>query len=244
MSLGEPLGGPVVLVDRGDGVNGELALRWDGADFEVIANGVFLMDTRRTASERRLVRAVLARARPGARLLVGGLGVGASVHEALQTDVGAVDVVEIEPLVVTWWERYLRAHWGLSATDLARVRIATMPLQAYAATPAPPYDAIALDTDNGPDWLVAQRNSEIYEPDGLRAVARMLAPGGVCGYWSASPSPAFERRLREVYAEVTVELVDRGAGPPDVVHVCAAPRVSGSSRAAAPPPRTTPGPPR
>lgn len=80
--FGEGAGGSLVVLDRGEGVNGELVLRTDGSDLEVIANGVFLMDTRLTVSERLMVSATLARVRPGARLLVGGLGVGASlVHE-------------------------------------------------------------------------------------------------------------------------------------------------------------------
>ncbi|HZD38268.1 MAG TPA: hypothetical protein VE664_06480 [Actinomycetes bacterium] len=47
------------ILERVSGRLGELVLRGDGADFEVISNGVFLMDTRNGASERLLVRVAL-----------------------------------------------------------------------------------------------------------------------------------------------------------------------------------------
>jgi hypothetical protein len=48
------------VIDRRDGVNGELVLRRMGAHHEVIANGTFLMDTRDGRSERTLVREAVA----------------------------------------------------------------------------------------------------------------------------------------------------------------------------------------
>ena len=47
-------------------------------------NGTFLMDTRDGSSERALVREALV-ALDGARVLLGGLGVGFSLDEALRT---------------------------------------------------------------------------------------------------------------------------------------------------------------
>jgi spermidine synthase len=71
-------------------------LRRVGDHLEVVSNGVFLMDTRDGRSERLLVRTALdAHPRPG-RLLVGGLGVGFSLVEAVsQSGLSAIDVVEI-----------------------------------------------------------------------------------------------------------------------------------------------------
>ncbi len=226
--FGEGAGGPLVVLDRGQGVNGELVLRTDGADLEVIANGVFLMDTRLTVSERLMVSATLARVRPGARLLVGGLGVGASVVQALESGVGRVDVVEVEALVVRWWERYFRAHWGLSGRDLDRLRVIRADVWEHLSTTQETYDAIVLDTDNGPEWLVHERNAGLYAVPALLVAARRLAPGGSCVYWSASPSDAFEGRLRQVYADI--ERVDvgrfdvgRADASPDVLYACRRP---------------------
>jgi len=58
-------GGPHVL-ERAITPRGELALRRSGADFEIISNGVFLMDTRDGRSERLMVSAALARCRAAA----------------------------------------------------------------------------------------------------------------------------------------------------------------------------------
>ncbi|MCH8611912.1 spermidine synthase [Arsenicicoccus dermatophilus] len=229
MNLGEQHGGPSMVVDRGEGVNGELVLRSDGADLEVVANGVFLMDTRVTVSERAMVRDTLAHVGAGARLLVGGLGVGSSVHEALVSGAGEIDVVEIEPLVITWWERWFRAYWGLSTSQCRRVRIVPAALQDYVRTCERTYDAIVLDTDNGPEWLVTSGNAPIYALPALRRVARLLAPGGRCVYWSASPSAAFEERLRQVYADVVRHDVPRGDVPPDVLYACERPILSSPS---------------
>ena len=50
------------LIERRQGSCGELVLRRRGDVFEIISNGVFLMDTRDGRSERLLVRAALAAA--------------------------------------------------------------------------------------------------------------------------------------------------------------------------------------
>src|SRR3954471_20013401 len=71
------------LLERVETARGELVLRRAGEHFEVISNGVFLMDTRDGRSERMLVRAALETV-PGARsMLIGGLGVGFSLLEAV-----------------------------------------------------------------------------------------------------------------------------------------------------------------
>lgn len=224
LSPGDEVGGALVVLDRGEGVNGELVLRTDGTDLEVIANGVFLMDTRVTVSERLMVSATLARVRRGARLLIGGLGVGSSVVQALESGAGWIDVVEVEPLVVRWWERYFRARWGLSGPDLERLRVIRGDVGQHLATTQESYDAIVLDTDNGPEWLVHERNAALYADPALLVAARRLAPGGLCAYWSAWPSDPFESRLRQVYAEVERVDVHRGDVAPDVLYLCGDPR--------------------
>ena len=72
-----------MVVERRDTPRGELVLRRAGSHHEVIANGTFMMDTRDGRSERALVREALA-GLDGARLLLGGLGVGFSLDEALR----------------------------------------------------------------------------------------------------------------------------------------------------------------
>ena len=65
------------------------------------------------------------------------------------------------------------------------------------------FDLIALDTDNGPSWLVRAENADLYAVAGLETVRRALRPGGVAVLWSPEPFVWFERRLLGVFASVT-----------------------------------------
>ena len=76
-------------IERAQGRLGELALRAVGGHHEIISNGVFLMDTRNGCSERLLVQLALARPAVRSRLLIGGLGVGFSLAEALRSDLSS-----------------------------------------------------------------------------------------------------------------------------------------------------------
>ena len=98
----EPEVGPRIAGSTG--VCGELVLRRAGADFEIIANGVFLMDTRNGESERLMVAAAADRMRGRrARCSSAGLGVGFSLRAALDHPrVGEVVVVERERAVIDW----------------------------------------------------------------------------------------------------------------------------------------------
>ena len=211
--------GPVT-VERLDTPRGELVLRRDGDQYEIVSNGMFLMDTRNGESERQLVRAAVAG--PGARVLIGGLGVGFSLAEAVALDPAAVTVVEIEPAVVRW----NREHLGTVALADPRVTVLVEDLAGFLAAPGDTFDAICLDVDNGPEWTVTPANAGLYGDGGLAALERRLAPGGRLAVWGAGRAPAFEARLRDRYAEVAVLEVPVPRGEPDVVWVARGPRAA------------------
>ena len=154
------------VVDRVDTARGELVLRRRGDGFEVISNGVFLMDTRDGRSERLLVRAALD-AVPGARsALIGGLGVGFSLVEAVADPwLDRIDVVEIEDTLVGWHDRHLR-HLTGDALDDPRVRVVVDNLVHWLDTGQPPYDVLCVDVDNGPTWTVTPGNAALYDRHG------------------------------------------------------------------------------
>jgi spermidine synthase len=232
------------VLERVDTPRGELVLRGDGEHLEVISNGVFLMDTRDGASERLLVRAALDRHPSPRVLLIGGLGVGFSLREALADPrLERVVVVERERAVVEWHRTWL-APWSAGALDDPRttlvvadlvdvLRAKAQPSQpAHAEQLAPGAACIAelaggvdlacLDTDNGPDWLVTETNAVLYETGGLRRLHQVLTPGGVAAFWSANASPAFAVRLAEVFADVETRSVpsdNARRGEPDVVYL-------------------------
>lgn len=222
------MGDDVLVIERVTGHCGELVLSRRDGHFEVVANGVFLMDTRGGRSERLHVTAAADRMPPPGRMLIGGLGVGFSLAAALaHPRVGEVRVVEREAAVVRWNRGPLAPGNGDALAD-PRVRTDEADVVDWLArAPAGSLDAICLDVDNGPDWLVTPGNARLYGEDGLRATTRVLAPRGVLAIWSAALSPAFVARLREHFAEVeVVEVAATSAarGEPDVIMLGRTPR--------------------
>ncbi|WP_216210301.1 spermine/spermidine synthase domain-containing protein [Amycolatopsis aidingensis] len=206
------------VVDRVEGVCGELVLRRVDADLEVIANGMFLMDTRNGESERLLVT-VAADLVPGrARLLIGGLGVGYSLRAALDhPGIGEVVVVEREPAVIGWNRTGpLREVHGNALAE-ERVRLVQDDLVRWLRNTPERFDALCLDIDNGPQWTVTEGNAELYGDAGLDLLAARLRPGGVLAVWSAAASPEFTRRLRARFNEVRTLDVPVPRGEPDVI---------------------------
>jgi spermidine synthase len=205
------------VIDRRSGEAGELALRQVGEHFEIIANGVFLMDTRNGESERLLVNAAAAAMPAGGTMLIGGLGVGFSLRAALDhPGVGSIVVVEREAAVIDWNHGPLRGIHGDALAD-PRVRCVHADLVSWLGSER--FAAICLDVDNGPEWTVSPENAELYNDSGLARLAGALSPGGVLAVWSASASEPFADRLRARFGRVDVHPVPVPRGEPDVVYV-------------------------
>lgn len=185
---------------------GELLLRRrpDGA-LELRVNGVFVMDDAETSSEELLASAALDAVLRPARVLVGGLGLGYTVRALLaDSRVESVLVAEIEPAVVQW----MRDGLVPSVLDDERVRVIVGDVRDVVLTqPLGSLDGLLLDVDNGPDFLVYNENSALYESDFLGECRLRLAPGGVLTVWSSSASAALEAVMREVFGGCEVRPV-------------------------------------
>jgi spermidine synthase len=213
--------GRPVVVDRRQTPRGELVLRRAGEHFEVIANGTFLMDTRDGRSGRALVREAVP-AGEDVRVLLGGLGVGFSLDEALGLPgVTEVVVVELEPAVVEWARSRLRGRLRHGLDD-RRVRLVVADLRDALVTLDGQFDAICLDIDNGPGWLVHPANADVYADAGLDRLGRLLRPGGRLTVWAAAADAAFEARLRRHFQAVQAMAIPVSRGPDDVVYVAGA----------------------
>jgi spermidine synthase len=209
------------VLDRADTPRGELVLRRDGDDLEIVSNGVFLMDTRDGRSERALVREAVAEHGAARDLLVGGLGVGFSLREAVGLgDLVTIDVVEIEPVLVGWHRTHLAGRTSGALSD-PRVQVVVADVADHLAAHPAAYDVVCLDVDNGPDWTVTDANAGLYGEAGLERCRTALRPGGVLAVWSAAAAPTYEALLRAHLDDVRVltfeSSVDRGG--PDLVYL-------------------------
>jgi Spermidine synthase len=183
--------------------------RHDGA-FLIRADGVELMSSRRHLSEDRLAEIACAPIgeRASARVLIGGLGLGFTLRAALRAlrDDAEVVVAELVPEVVAW---NADPAWGISADSMRdpRVVIAQDDVSNVLRGNADGFDAIMLDTDNGPDGMLMSENASLYSRYGIEMTIAALRPGGVVVYWSVADDPKFERALRGAGLAVTTEHV-------------------------------------
>ncbi len=191
------------------GTSGELVLRRGAAGLEIVANGVFLVSAANAASSRALVDAAWPWVSGDAlRVLIGGLGIGDALDEALGCKrVVEVTVAELEPAIACWFREYggAAARRAAAAERSGRARIVIADVADVLEARAQRWDVIALDTDNGPEWLVREENAALYAPIGLRRVRGALRPGGVAVFWSPERSSAFEHDLTAVFGRMEVE---------------------------------------
>ncbi|MGZ4477564.1 MAG: spermidine synthase [Nocardioidaceae bacterium] len=188
--------GEVVLRERRDPDLGE----GTPTVLELRVNGVFVMDTRETSSEKGLASAALARVADPRAVMVAGLGMGFTAHEVLADPrVERLWVVEIEPALVGWMRDGTVPHGpAYLADDRLVVVEADIRVAMAEATPAA-YDLILLDVDNGPGFLVYDDNAAVYEGAFLGQAQAALRPGGALVIWSAAESPTLHAELERVF---------------------------------------------
>ncbi len=190
--------------------------------FEILLGDEHLMSSLFTASEVALADLGLAavgadKAAAGSLdVVVGGLGLGYTAEAALKHDaVGTLTVVELLDPVVDWHLEGL-LPMGTGLADDSRCRFLRADFFACAGSkegfdaddPHRKHDAILIDIDHSPDWLLNQGSSGFYTETGLAALAGKLKPGGVMGLWSdALEDAGFTERLGKVFAEAWAEPV-------------------------------------
>jgi spermidine synthase len=184
-TAGGEQGRPLLLQER-DGV------------FVIRVGGHPLMSSAQHGSEQSMARAALEQRRGAARVLIGGLGLGYTVRAALDLLPPDAEVVVAELFAaVVEWNRGPLAHLACAPLDDPRVRVEVDDVRRVMSRPGPPFDAILLDVDNGPQALSRAGNEALYSREGLHAAHRALRSGGILVVWSAGPDARFLRRLGE-----------------------------------------------
>jgi spermidine synthase len=185
--------------------------------FEIKLGDEFLMSSLFTASEVALARLGLAEfAAADLDVVVGGLGLGYTAQAVLEhKSVKSLVVVEALDAVIDWHETGL-LPLGPALTVDPRCRFVHGDFFALAASregfdpdaPARRFDAILVDIDHSPNFLLDLANAAFYQPAGLRRLATHLRPGGIFGLWSDDlPDESFTARLAEVFAAARAERV-------------------------------------
>lgn len=179
----------------------------DGA-FSVRVNGQALMDSRVAASELQIGELATAKIPrfSRSRVLIGGLGLGFTLRSALEGvgPHGTVEVAELVPALAEWNRTHLvTLNGALLADKRVHLRVADVARLIATATPGR-YDAIVLDTDNGPSPMVQRGNARLYDDAGLAKIFAALSAKGRAVVWSAAPDRAFAARLAKAGFKVEV----------------------------------------
>jgi spermidine synthase len=190
-----------------------LTLRDLGTHHELLLGQVPILSSASLGTERAF-GALAQRLDPGVplrRVLVGGLGFGATLLGVLEVAGPGTEVVVVEKLAcVVALVRGELAHLAPGVLDDPRVRLAQEDVAATMGRERG-LDAILLDVDNGPGWASFRTNAGLYAPAGLAAARAALRPGGSLAVWSGYAADAFVGRLRRAGLTPTVvPLHERG----------------------------------
>jgi spermidine synthase len=189
---------------------------------EILAGNVVLLSDAALRTELLFGRLVAELAAPR-RVLIGGLGFGATLRGALDSvgphgPVGHVVVAEKVEAVAELVRGGIApapglAHLAGRPLDDPRARLVIGDVLDVAEREGP-WDAILLDVDNGPHWASFRTNARLYAPAGLAALRRTLTAGGSLAVWSGYPADDFLARLRSAgFAPRCIPLREREGGP-------------------------------
>lgn len=182
----------------------------DGERFELIVGGHYVMSAADGYTERMLATRTLTEVdSPGPlTVCVGGLGLGLTLRQTLcDNRVEEVVVAEIEEAIVRWNRVYL-SRFNDNALSDHRVTVYTGDVMEVIKRKRRVFDAVLLDVDNGPSFLVLEGNDRLYSRSGLKSIRRTLKPGGVLGLWSHRPDPRLHQLLENIFDSANVTLIE------------------------------------
>jgi len=178
----------------------KLTLSRRGDEYSIKTGYTELMNSRMHGSEDALAELGCKNLsnKAKARVLIGGLGMGFTLAEALKHvgDDAEVVVAELVPAVIKWNQTHLSALAGHPLND-KRVRVHQGDVGNLIRAEKGGFDAILLDVDNGPEGLTRKENDALYNLAGLKAGLAGLRAGGIFGVWSTFPDARFTKRMQQ-----------------------------------------------
>ncbi|MFO0675482.1 MAG: hypothetical protein U0169_03045 [Polyangiaceae bacterium] len=170
-------------------------LRRRGEHVDVVLGNVVLLSSAALGTELDFGRMVKDFVPDAKRVLVGGLGFGATARGVLEAvPTARVIVVEKIPEIVAFVRGELAELSGRVLDD-PRVELVQDDVVDRLRAESD-LDAVLLDVDNGPDWASFRTNARLYAPFGLDLAKKALVPGGLYAVWSGYPADAFQGVLR------------------------------------------------
>lgn len=196
-----------VIVRTFEEAGQRLTLRDLGTHHELLLGQVPILSSAALATERAFGEL----ARGARRVLVGGLGFGATLRGALDVTGADAEIVVVEKLAtVVSLMRGELASLAPGVLDDPRVRLVEGDVASVLAGEHD-LDAILLDVDNGPGWASFRTNARLYTPAGLAEARAALRPGGAIAVWSGYAADAFVGQLRRAgFTPEVVPLRERG----------------------------------
>ncbi len=185
---------------------------------EVTLNHEFLMSSYLTESERELSRIGLQLVRqnrnsiPGVdrklSVLVGGLGLGYTAAEALESDdVDLVEVVEFLQPVIDWLvTEKIPLATKLKTDRRLKVNLGDIYFKLMTKAESA-FDLIAIDVDHSPEDVLGEQSYGFYSVASLRAARESLQPGGVLAIWSYAADTPLLDNMRTVFSAVQVNAI-------------------------------------
>jgi hypothetical protein len=187
------------------------ALRRRGDTWEILLGHVVLLSSAALETELEFGRLIADIAPAARRVLVGGLGFGATVRGVLEVSGPETEVLVAEKVGVVC--ELARGDIAPLARDVLadpRVRVLRSDIGRVIAQQRG-FDAILLDVDNGPHWASFRTNAGLYNPAALAQAREALAPGGAYAVWSGYRADAFLAKLRASgFAPRVIPLQEKG----------------------------------
>lgn len=195
---------------------GRVELVRERSRIAIYIDGLLLMTSSAHGSEVAMADLGCQALGPGARVLVGGLGLGYTLRAVLDAVPQDAEVVCVELLEALgrWHRQEPLASLSGNAVGDPRVKLRISDIVTFLDDSAEAsFDAILLDVDNGPIAMTLNSNAWLYGAEGLAVLRRLLRSNGTLVVWSADDNPRFTARLREAGFQAETHHVAAGDGP-------------------------------